>query len=101
MIAEFSVFPVGRGAHLSQYVAPLFELIEKSGLEYRLTPMGTVVEGEVDEVFELVRACHKKMAEDSERVITSLKIDDFKGAKGRLNGKIESVEKHLGREVKK
>ena len=99
MIAEFSVFPVGKGAHLSRFVARIFPLIEQSGLSYKLTAMGTIVEGDADQVFELVKACHKKMAEDSERVITSLKIDDFIGRTGRITGKIEAVQKHLGHEL--
>ena len=99
MIAEFSVFPVGRGPHLSEFVASMIELIEQSGLTYKLTSMGTIVEGEADEVFDLVKACHEKIAAASPRVVTSLRIDDFVGRKGRLAGKIESVEKKLGRSV--
>lgn len=101
MIAEFSIFPLGRGIHLSEYVAPVIGIIEKSGLDYKLTPMGTVVEGGADKVFDLIRACHNKMAENCDRVITSVKIDDFKGRTGCISRKIESVEKHLGHEVKK
>ena len=76
MIAELSIFPIGKGVHLSEYVAPIIELIEKSGLDYKMTPMGTVIEGDTDKVFDLIRACHKKMAQDSDRVITNIKIDD-------------------------
>lgn len=101
MIAEFSIFPVGKGVHLGKYVAPVIELIEKSGMSYKMTPMGTVVEGDADKVFDLIRACHKKMAKDCDRVITSVKIDDFKGRTGCISKKIQSVEKRLGHEVKK
>ena len=97
MIAEFSVFPVGKGAHLSRFVASLYPLIEQSGLDYELTAMGTIVEGDGHRIFQLVEACHEKMAEDSERVITSLKIDDFVGRTGRIKGKVESVQKQLAK----
>lgn len=101
MIAEFSTFPIGKDVHLSAYVAPIVKMIAESGLAYKMTPMGTVVEGDCDAVFELIKACHKKMAETNERVITNIKIDDFAGRSGRIEGKIESIEKRLGRTVNK
>lgn len=101
MLAEFSIFPIGKGEGLSQYVSQIIKVIDESGLEYRLNPMGTVVEGEWDEVLDLIKQCHQKMRQFSSRVITAISIDDREGAVGRITGKIESVEKTLGREVKK
>ena len=101
MLAEFSVVPVGKGEGLSQYVSQIIKMIDESGLEYRLNPMGTVVEGEWDEVLDLIKRCHHKMRQFSTRVITNVSIDDREGAVGRITGKIESVEKALGRGVKK
>ena len=101
MLAEFSVFPIGKGEGLSQYVSQIIKMIDESGLEYRLNPMGTVVEGEWDEVLDLIKRCHREMRRFSTRVITNISIDDREGAFGRITGKIESVEKTLGREVKK
>ena len=101
MLAEFSVFPIGKGEGLSQYVSQIIEMIDESGLEYRLNPMGTVVEGEWDEVLDLIQRCHQRMRQFSARVITTISIDDREGAVGRITGKIESVEKALGREIKK
>ena len=101
MLAEFSVFPIGKGEGLSQYVSQIIKMIDESGLEYRLNPMGTVVEGEWDEIFDLIKQCHQKMGQFSTRVITNISVDDRKGAIGRITGKIESVEKTIGREVKK
>jgi len=101
MLAEFTIVPIGVGESLSKYVADLMEIIESSGLDYRLTPMSTIVEGEWDEVIALITKCHKKTREKCNRVITSITIDDRAGKKGRLKGKIESVERILGREVKK
>ena len=101
MLAEFSLFPIGKGEGLSQYVSQIIKMIDESGLEYRLNPMGTVVEGEWDEILDLIKKCHHKMRQFSTRVITSISIDDREGAVGRITGKIESVERTLGREVKK
>jgi uncharacterized protein (TIGR00106 family) len=101
MLASFSVFPIGKGESLSQYVSQIIDIVDQSGLEYRLNPMGTVVEGEWDEVLALVKECHLKMRQSSTRVITTISIDDRGGARDRIKGKIESVEHQLGREIKK
>ena len=101
MLAEFSVFRIGKGEGLSQYVSQIIKMIDESGLEYRLNPMGTVVEGEWDQILDLIKRCHQKMRQFSTRVITNISIDDREGAVGRITGKIESVEKTLGQEVKK
>jgi uncharacterized protein (TIGR00106 family) len=101
MVVEFSIFPIGKGEGLSQYVSRIIKMVDESGLEYRLNPMGTVVEGEWDEVLDLIKRCHSEMRRFSTRVITTISIDDRAGAVGRITGKIESVERTLGREIKK
>lgn len=101
MLVEFSIVPIGSGESVGQYVAECLKLVEASGLEYRLNPMGTVVEGEYDEVMDLIKRCHMMTMSSCSRVITSIKIDDRKGRKGMLVSKIESVEKKAGRRLKK
>jgi len=101
MIAEFSVVPLGKGESVSQYVSECLKIVEASGIEYRMNPMGTVMEGDYDEVMSVVRKCHMRVMELSPRVITSIKIDDRKGKKGMLDSKIESVEKRLGKKLRK
>lgn len=101
ILASFSIAPLDRGESVSKYVAQLVDLIDRSGLDYQLTPMATIVEGEFEEVMALIAACHQKMRSMSRRVITNIKIDDREGASGRLAGKVESVERALGRPVRK
>ncbi|UCE74848.1 MAG: MTH1187 family thiamine-binding protein [Methanomassiliicoccales archaeon] len=101
MLAEFTIFPIGEGVSLSKYVSRSLEIIDKSGLPYRINPMGTVVEGEWDEVMELIKKCHLAILEDTERVSTAIKIDDRKGVKNALDRKIKSVEEKVGRELSK
>lgn len=100
MLAEFSITPIGRGTSVSRYVARCLEIVDRSGLDYRLNPMGTVVEGPFDEVLRLIARCHKAVARDCPRVSTIIKIDDRKGARGRLKGKVASVERLLGRKLR-
>ncbi|MGQ9588268.1 MAG: MTH1187 family thiamine-binding protein [Thermoplasmata archaeon] len=101
MIAEFSVVPIGKGESVSRYVAECMKLVEESGIAYKMNPMGTVLEGDYDEVMSLIRRCHMRMMEMCPRVITTVKIDDRKGKKGMLESKIRSVERHLGKKVEK
>ncbi len=101
MVVEFSIVPVGEGEELSGLVAGIVDLIDRSGLSYQLTAMGTIVEGEWDEVLGLIRRCHSKMRESAARVLTSITIDDRNAAVGRLKGKVEDVERSLGRRLAK
>lgn len=100
MLAEFTIVPTGKGESLSKYVAESLDIIDKSGIRYTLTPMGTVVEGEWDEVLSLVKKCHDNMRGHANRVITTIKIDDREGAENRLEGKVRSVEEVLDRKLK-
>ena len=50
VLLEMSITPLGKGESVSQYVAECVELVEQSGLDYELHAMGTIVEGELDEV---------------------------------------------------
>ena len=96
MLAEFSITPIDKeGKSLSEYIAKTINIIKKSGLQYELHAMGTIVEGDAEEVFDLIKKCHLNMTRFSDRVSTSIKIDDRKGATGRLKGKVASVENKL------
>ncbi len=97
---EFSMTPLDKGESVSEYVARSIDIIDKSGLPYRLNPMGTVIEGEFEEVMGIVRQCYERMSQDCGRISTVIKIDYRKGKSGRLDSKIESVKKRLGRDIK-
>ncbi len=101
MVIEFSVVPIGRDKELAGPVARILDLVDQSGLPYQLTAMGTLVEGEWDEVMGLVRNCHEAMRDASGRVYTHITIDDRPGASGRITGKVRDVEHILGRTLKK
>lgn len=63
--------------------------------------MGTFVEGEWDDLFRLVKKCHNAVMKKEERAITTISVDDRKGKPNRLEEKVKSVEKRLGRSLKK
>ncbi|MCP2520612.1 MTH1187 family thiamine-binding protein [Candidatus Aminicenantes bacterium AC-335-A11] len=101
MLVEFSIIPIGKGESLSRYIAKIIDIVDKSGLPYKLTAMGTIVEGEWDDIMELIKECHFKMKEYSNRVYTKITIDDREGSKNRIEGKVRIIEEILGREVPK
>ncbi|MBL0141639.1 MAG: MTH1187 family thiamine-binding protein [Betaproteobacteria bacterium] len=99
VLLDFSMSPFDKGESLSEYVARSLDIIDRSGLPYRLTPMGTIIEGEWDEVMKVVTACFEAMKQDCSRISTSIRIDYRAGKSGRLKSKIEAVESRLGRKL--
>ncbi len=100
MLLEFSMSPLGQGESVGAYVARSLEIIDRSGVPYRLNPMGTVLEGEWDEVMPVVRECLERMSQECDRVTCTIKFDWRRGAEGRLTSKVASVEQRLGRQLK-
>ena len=101
VLLEMSIVPLGVGDSVSKYVAQCVDLVDQSGLDYELHSMGTIVEGELPEVLALMRQCIEKMAEHSDRVTCTAKLDYRRGQQGRLTAKVDSVEQKLGRKISK
>ena len=97
VLLEMSITPLGKGESVSQYVAECVRLVEESGLDYELHAMGTIVEGELAEVLDLMRRCIERVAEHSDRVTCAAKLDLRRGHSGRIQSKVRSVEEKLGR----
>lgn len=96
VVAEVSVVPIGTGdTALSHYIASCLKVLEDSkDLTYRLTPMGTVIEGSLDNVLKAVRRMHEvPFDKGALRVVTHLKIDDRRDKPVTMAGKVESVRK--------
>lgn len=101
MLLELSVIPLGRGRSVSADIADLVKIIDSSGLDYRLTAAGTIIEGNWNQLMRLAGQCHSEMRNKTERVITYMKIDDYSDRTGRLTAAVESVEKKVGKPVRK
>lgn len=99
VLLEFSIAPMGQGESVSAYVARALDIVDRSGLPYQLTPMGTILEGEWSEVMEVVNRCFETMAADFPRVGLQLKVDYRAGPGGRLKAKTARVEERLGRKL--
>lgn len=99
MIAELTIIPVGQGASISPELAKVVEIIDQSGLPYRVNAMGTVLEGDWDKVMELIKSCHHEVFKENDRVYTMITIDDRKGKTDRMQGKVASLEAKVGKKL--
>lgn len=101
-IVEVSVVPLGTGgAGISRYVAGCLKLLkEQNDLRYQLTPMGTVIEGDLDLIFSVIRKMHEEpFLSGAPRVLTTIRVDDRRDKVLTMAGKVSSVEQKLsGRE---
>jgi uncharacterized protein (TIGR00106 family) len=96
--AEITIIPIGTGStSLSSYVAAAVDALDKKGVKYQLSGMGTQIEAESpQELFEAIQTAHEAVfAQGAERVSTSVKIDDRRDANRTLADKVSSVEKKL------
>ena len=101
MLIGFSVIPLGVGSSIGDQVAEVMKIVDASGLPYKVNPMATVVEGEWGEVMNLVKQCHASVMKSAERAVTTISIDDRKGRPGRIEEKVESVERRIGKSLRK
>lgn len=95
MIAEFSVVPIGAGESVSPYVAECLKIVRESGLKYELTASATILEGDYDQIMDTIGRCHKKVRSMTDRVMTSVRIDDREGGTNEIERKVMSVEEKI------
>ena len=88
-VVEVTIVPVGTGTTtVSGYEAQCLKIVEKSGLRHLLTPMGTALEGNLDEILQVVREMQETIfAAGVQRVSTFIKIDD------RRDGRVSIAER--------
>ena len=99
MLLGFSMTAVDKGVSVSEYVSRSLKIIDESGVDYRLNAMGTVLEGEWDEVMSVVTQCYDKMSADCKRITCSIKIDYREGPKGHQSAGDSSFLSSIGRDV--
>ena len=98
-VVEISIVPLGTGStSLSPYVAACEKVLRENsgGLKYELTAMGTILEGDLDQIITLVRRLHEvPFDQGAQRVSTNIKIDDRRDRTGTIEQKVKSVEEKL------
>ncbi|HEC2156929.1 MULTISPECIES: MTH1187 family thiamine-binding protein [Staphylococcus] len=100
-IVDVVVIPVGtEGPSVSQYIAEiqtkLEEYKQEGKIDYQLTPMNTLIEGDLADLFEVIQAIHElPFNKGLDRVCTNIRIDDRRDKQRKMNDKLDSVKKHL------
>lgn len=97
-IIEVSVNPIGTGStSVSSFVARAVKVLEKEkGIKYELTPMSTIVEGDLGRLLNLVQKMHESAFQaGAMRAVTLLKIDDRRDKTSTMRSKLASLKKHL------
>ena len=92
VIVDFSIFPIGKEESVSKYASRAVKVIKDSGLAYHISPMGTSIEGEWDEVMLVVKNCMEELKKDCHRLYMTMKVDCRQGESGRIGKKVKKVE---------
>lgn len=97
-IVEVTIAPLGTGSpSISPYVAACHDILKSSsGLRWQLTPMGTIIEGELPSIIEVILKMHEvPFTKGAVRVTTQIKIDDRRDKDASMEQKLRSVEEKL------
>lgn len=99
--ASLTVTPVGTETpSLSRYVAECARVLDEAGLKHILTPMGSVLEGPLEDILEVVAKVHEiPFSHGVMRVSTRLTIDDRRDKELTAQGKLDAVERRLKEET--
>jgi uncharacterized protein (TIGR00106 family) len=92
-IVQFTVVPLGTAdTSLSSYVAEVHKVLADSGLKHQLLPMGTVLEGPLEDIMAVIARAHQApFVNGAQRVMTMINIDDRRDKQSTAQGKVESV----------
>jgi uncharacterized protein (TIGR00106 family) len=96
-IAFLTITPLGTATpSVSRFVAGVERILRATSLNHQLTAMGTLIEGDLDEILAVVRRMHEHpFTQGAQRVSTSLRIDDRRDRPHSIAGKMRSVEEKL------
>ena len=96
-LMQINVLPLGSGStSVGELVSAIITSLELEGVKYKLTDMGTVVEGEAGDLLKLAARIHEVPFQKGEkRVITQIVIDDRRDKGVTIGDKVSSVERRL------
>ncbi len=96
VLVEFAMFPTDKGESVSEYVSKVIKMIDKSGVKYQLTPMGTVYEcDDIKAALEVIEKSYRVLEPYSNRVYSTIKMDIRKSRVDGMEQKIQSIKNKL------
>ena len=98
ILLQMAMFPTDNSESKSKEVSEVIKIIKDSGFNYKLTAMSTIIETQkMSEALGLIQKCYERLEElGCNRVYSTITFDIRKGYDNRLEGKIKSVENHIG-----
>ncbi len=91
MLAELRVTPVHFQGDFADLIARVVRVIASSSLQYCVHALGTSLEGDLEEILDVVRRCHEEVRKHSDRALIELSLDDRGGAQGELVRSLQRV----------
>ncbi|WP_163833585.1 MTH1187 family thiamine-binding protein [Spartinivicinus ruber] len=91
---DFCLIPIGVGVSLAKYVAACKPILDQASVSWELHAYGTLIEGDWDDVFTAIKACHQKVHEmGAPRITTTLKVGTRTDKAQTMSDKVSSVMK--------
>ncbi|WP_078411009.1 MTH1187 family thiamine-binding protein [Priestia abyssalis] len=94
-IIDVTVIPVGTASpSVSEYVAEIHKVLQKheGRIKYELTPMSTLIEGELKDLLGIVQEIHEVPFQHGlQRVCTNIRIDDRRDKEHSMERKLKAV----------
>jgi uncharacterized protein (TIGR00106 family) len=101
-IVDITIIPIGTETpSVSEYVAEIQKVLHqnKDKVNYQLTPMSTLIEGELSDLFHVIQQLHEvPFSNGIQRVATNIRIDDRRDKKSTMSGKLEAVQARMNKE---
>ncbi|KPL58555.1 MTH1187 family thiamine-binding protein [Rossellomorea vietnamensis] len=100
-IVDVTVIPIGtESPSVSSYVADLHRILkgyeEEGKIRFQLTPMNTIIEGDLPVLFQVIQDIHESPFQQGiQRVATNIRIDDRRDKQTTMEGKLSSVQRQL------
>jgi uncharacterized protein (TIGR00106 family) len=98
VLVNFAMFPTDKGSSVSPYVSKILKMIRESGVDYKLSAMGTVFETtDFKSALFILEKAYEQLSNDCERVYSVVNFDiQTTKPMGRLQSKINSIEEKIG-----
>ncbi len=98
-IVDITVIPIGTETpSVSDYVVEIQKVLEANTdkIRYELTPMSTLIEGEMEDLLEVIRQVHEVPFQNGiQRVATNIRIDDRRDKKVKMTDKVNTIQSKL------
>lgn len=96
-IATINILPLGTNSpSVGDFVVDCIKVLKNAGANFKINAMGTVIDGDLDDILMLVKKMHAVPFERGvQRVVTIVSIDDRRDKKVTSSEKVESLMKKL------